>query len=112
MRRNILWCWCHLAIFSAVFFIVSIVWPKWLHQLKVSGLKVNDAVLFNKIYPVFQWFQENLIIVLWFIAVFSLDLFVCSFIKTFKSKVVWTALLSALFVIVAVISSIVFKTTL
>ncbi|MDA3800265.1 MAG: hypothetical protein PF692_14455 [Kiritimatiellae bacterium] len=112
MRRNIFWCWIHFVIFGLVVFVTSMIWPKCLSKLQMSGAEIANIDLYNKLYPIFHWLQENIMAVFLFLLLFSLDLLLCSFLKTFKAKVVWTSLLTVFFMIVAIVASIAFNSSL
>lgn len=80
-----------------------------MHRLSSEGKELHNVNLYNQMYRIFSWLQNNLVIVLIFLAAFTADLFICLRMKSRKQKIVWTMVLFAAFIIGAIAASFTYK---
>ena len=109
MNRNLLLCWIHIILFTGIFLVLSLLWPRWLGELTTQGLDIYSPHTFNKIYPVFHWVQQNAVTVLCIVFLFTADVLICSRLQSRKARIVWTAVLFTIASIVAIAATVVFR---
>ena len=109
MKKALVLGWIHIFLFTGVFLVLSLLWPRWLGELTAQGLDIYSPHTFNKIYPVFHWLQQNLVAVVCFVLLFTGDLLICSRLQTKKARIVWTALLLAVALTTAMVATVVFR---